>query len=212
MTGLWRRIAHNFQAGGVGAVLRRARERAREWWQHREEWVIYRLALPAPVTVAASDTKMSMDILTFEDLHRLEYFKALAFPEMIRERLAQGSTCHGFFVQGDLVNLAWTRMDHLELGPGLGVDVPGAACIYDCLTLPGHRGKGYYPASLRMLQHVFASRGVGEAVIAVDPGNRPSIVGIERAGFTEAGFVARSIRRGRATITSTGTFLARQRP
>jgi len=208
VTSVWQRVVYNLREGGVRGVLRRATERASEWWRYREEWLIYHMRTEDAVPLDAEI--MTTRSLAFDDLRRLGYFKALAFPQMIADRLTNGSTCHGFFVGDDLVNLAWTHVGHLELAPGFGLDVPDAVCIYDCVTLPGHRGKGYYPTSLRMLQHHFALRGIAEAAIAVDPGNRPSIVGIERAGFVRDGSVARTIRLGRGTVTVEGAHVVRQ--
>jgi GNAT superfamily N-acetyltransferase len=169
---LYRSLAYNFRQGGGRQLLRKGLWRARQWIESEASWLLYR---SRPVVDAPEINGRPLD---FDELKRLGYFKALAFPEMIRSRLAK-CTCYGFFVNTELATVAWTWEGYLELEPGLGIPVDGIA-IFDCWTIPKFRGRGIYTASLMRLAALAGERG---ATIAVDPGNIPSIRGIERAGF-----------------------------
>jgi hypothetical protein len=69
---------------------------------------------------------------------------------------------------------------------GFPGDVP---CIGQCKTDEACRGKRIYPYMLQYIaREVFATSRHGRIYILVSPSNKPSIRGIESAGFT---FVAR---------------------
>jgi RimJ/RimL family protein N-acetyltransferase len=138
------------------------------------------------------------------------YFKALAFPETIRARLNRGERCYGFFVDHELVNIAWTTRGALILEPGWSIDEAGSVGIYDCYTLPAHRGKGIYTDTLVRLLSGAQQEGARSAFIAVDPENRASIKGIERAGFTARYKLSRSRRFGKQWLRRSEVTAGRQ--
>jgi GNAT superfamily N-acetyltransferase len=136
----------------------------------------------------------------FEELRELGYFKAMAFPEVIRARLDSGALCHGFFLDGELVNIAWSSRGFLEMEPGVSICEGGCVGIFDCYTLPAHRSKGIYTDTLLLLIRAIGDEGGSTALIAVDPGNIPSIKGIERAGFKPLCRLTRVRRFGRQVL------------
>lgn len=56
-----------------------------------------------------------------------------------------------------------------------------------CLTFPGFRGRGLYPAALQAIQRYLKEQGYHRCFICVKDGNLPSIRGIEKSGFHLAG-------------------------
>ncbi len=58
-----------------------------------------------------------------------------------------------------------------------------------CLTLPEHRGKGLYPAALKVIQGYLKDRGYRRCFICVKDDNVSSIRGIEKSGYRLAGSV-----------------------
>jgi len=75
------------------------------------------------------------------------------------------------------------KIGYLELTPGIRIHDKDSIAIYDCYTPPAFRANGYYTDSLiRMLRQI-RDAGAARALIAVDPGNIPSIKAIERVGF-----------------------------
>lgn len=206
MRRLWKSLSYHFREGGTTQVVRQATGRLMSWMHGHEEWLVYRLAGTQDTT--ADLRLLTEEVLGLADLIRLEYFKAIAFPEGITQRLKNGATCHGFFLDGMLANIAWMQPNVLELAPGLELDIGDGVSIYDCFTIPAHRGKGVYPATLRILGTHAWPVGNGQVFIAVDPGNHPSITGIERAGFVRVGYVSRSVKFGRASVLASGVNLA----
>jgi hypothetical protein len=149
------------------------------WWEQRI--LVYRMEsrdweyLPR--------NSLRRELLDVSRLLQLEFFKAVAFPEAVQATLASGARCHGFFAGNELANIAWTRSAELDLGYGFSVRSENSIAIYDCHTLPVFRGRGIYPDTLYYLAREAFDEQTRFVFIAVDPGNAPSIRGIERAGF-----------------------------
>lgn len=62
----------------------------------------------------------------------------------------------------------------------------GEAYIHYCETEPGHRGRGLYPAMLRLIAARLAQMGIRRAYIACATNNEASVRGIVKAGFRYA--------------------------
>lgn len=198
MKTLWRHVEYNYREGGILQVLYKCVWRLQEWLWSESAWLIYRL----DVSTYQRGTRLPLErsSLGFSTLVQLQYFKALAFPEAIAGRLTSGAVCHGFFLGGELVNIAWTMHGYLELESGLIRPEQKSVGIFDCFTLPAHRAKGIYTDSLIALVQLIRSQGAGVALIAVDPVNHASIKGIERAGFQAFSLLRRVRRFGRESI------------
>lgn len=138
--------------------------------------------------------------LGFDDLIEVDYCKALAFPQYIRQRFNDGNTCHGFFVDNRLATIGWTSPGYIELDVGQRMPCPAALGMFDFYTYKEYRSRGYYTSALMQLILAAQHSGFGKAYIAVDPGNLPSIKGIERVGFTQAMRITRRIRFGVRTF------------
>lgn len=198
MKKLWRSLAYNYREGGLGEVIRKIVFRFREWFRSETSWLVYR------ADPGNRRSEPSLPLIRrepgFDSLYQNGYFKARAFPETTRARLAAGERCHGFLLAGELVNVAWTMRDHLVLEPGLSIDEEGCVGIFDCYTVPTHRSKRIYVDTLIRLLALAREEGAVRALIAVDPGNRPSIKGIERAGFVPLFRLTRRRRLGRQSL------------
>ncbi len=198
MKALWRHIEYNYGEGGLRQVLRKVFLHLGGWLWSESTWLIYKIDVADYHRELAA--RLDRRQVGFDSLLELRYFKAVAFPEIIQMRLDAGARCHAFFIGSELVNLAWTTVGYLELEPGLHIREAGCAGIYDCYTLPDHRSKGIYTGSLIQLIGVFAEEGVARVLIAVDPGNRPSIKGIEKAGFQPFYQLTRRRRFGKSSL------------
>jgi len=178
---LWRHFTHNYREGGFRQIVSKIFWRLGQWIRSDAEWLIYRQDLPG--SQLEPRLPLAESTLDFAALDELNYFKAHAFPEAMRARLASGDLCHGCFLDRELVNLGWTSRGYLEPGPGIRIYDEDSIAIYDCYTVPAFRSRGIYTDSLiRMLRQI-RDRGVSHALISVDPANIPSIKAIERAGF-----------------------------
>lgn len=198
MRALWQHIEFNYREGGLRQVLYKVFWRFQQWLWSESVWLVYRLE------VAGYQGQPRLPLvrspLELPALVQLRYFKAVAFPEGIQARLNSGAVCHGFFLDQELLNIGWTTNGCLELEGGLSI--PGENCIgvFDCFTLPAHRSKGVYTDTLISFARFIRDQGAAAALIAVDPGNLPSIRGIERAGFQPLFRLRRLRRFGRESM------------
>ena len=192
---LWRSISNNYREGGARQIVAKTGWRMQQWFRSETVWLIYRVSVEGyrhtPVL------ELDRRELGFDALRELGYFKALDWPEYIQGRLDSGAVCHGFFLDRRLVNIAWTTAGYLELEAGATVGDSRSVGVFDCYTLPAFRSRGIYTEALVMLVHAFRQRGVDGLLIGVDPGNLPSIKGIERAGFEPLYRLSRLRRLGR---------------
>jgi RimJ/RimL family protein N-acetyltransferase len=199
MTALWRSVTYNYREGGALQLARKLGGRLRSWLWSETAWLVY--------TVDLSDYQDEPKLplvrreMGLDELKEQGYFKVIAFPEVVRRRLAAGEQCHGFFLGGELVNIAWTTRDKLVLETRVwSINRERSMGIYDCYTAPAHRGKGIYTDTLVRLLGSAREQGVMTALIAVDPANRPSIKAIERSGFRPLHHLTRRRRAGRSSI------------
>ena len=181
MKQIWQSLAYNYREGGIGQPVRKIALRLRDWFWSETAWLVYRVDLSGYTREAALPLVRSE--LGFDSMCEQGYFKARDFEAATRARLDAGERCIGFFLGTDLVNVAWTTRGRLVLEAGLSLDDENCLGIFDCHTLPAYRSRGIYTDTLIRLLGLAREEGATVALIAVDPGNRPSIKGIERAGF-----------------------------
>lgn len=102
-----------------------------------------------------------------------------------RRRCGSGDECYATFHSGEPVNLNW-----LHFGPcyvyGLGLLIeagPSECYLYNVFTAPGHRGKGLYKSTQRLLIQRLAERGIVRVrqVVAFD-NSVPQLV-LPRLGY-----------------------------
>jgi len=192
MTMLLRQISHNYREGGARQVIRKVAFRVQAFVASKAVWTVYEIT-PVPYC-----GKATAHTFSFEELIRLRYFKAVSFPEAIRSRF-EIAECYGFVVDDCLASVAWLQPHSLDLDGS--TSLPAEYAIYDCWTDPRFRGRGFYPELLRILLGISHARGVSSVKIAVDPGNLPSIKGVERAGFQKKLLVVKTVRWGRTALS-----------
>lgn len=195
MQALWRHIQYNYDEGGIWQILYKTAWRFRQWLWSQSAWLLYRIDVAQYRLEPALSLRRSR--LGFDALRELQYFKAMAFPEMVRIRLNSGACCNGFFLNDELANIAWITRGYLEIEPGVSIHEDRCVGIFDCYTLPQHRSKGIYTDTLIRLIRDSREEGAKLALIAVDPENQASIHGIERAGFEPFYRLTRRRRFGR---------------
>ena len=192
----WRSVIFNYREGGIGQIGRKLLWRFTHWLRSDSAWLVYRMDGDPR---AAAALTLTCSHLGFEELRDLGYYKAVSFPEGIQSRLASGAVCNGFFVNRELANVAWTSEGFLEIETGVVVREGNCVGIFDCFTMPAHRGKGIYTDTLIRLTSEIHGRGA-TAFIAVDPENIRSIRGIEKAGFQPLYRLERVCRFGRTVL------------
>lgn len=87
--------------------------------------------------------------------------------------------------QGEIAGYGWIRYDAIQIDD-LRFRLPlppNHAYIWDCLTVPEHRGRGIFPGLLRFMLEQLRREGITEVWAGVEPGNEPSLRAFARAGF-----------------------------
>jgi len=87
-------------------------------------------------------------------------------------RCREGDQCYATYWRGEPVNLNWLHFGSCYVyGLGLWIEAQPSECyLYNVLTEPGHRGKGLYKNTQRILIEMLAERGITRVrqVVAVD--------------------------------------------
>ncbi|RPI25243.1 MAG: GNAT family N-acetyltransferase [Chloroflexota bacterium] len=122
-------------------------------------------------------------------------------PAGLQRRFSSGRRCLCAVLYGKIAAYGWVTFDEEQIGEmGMVIRLkPGEAYIWDCVTLPQYRRKGFYTA---LLTHVVAGlrqEGIGRIWIGTDLDNVPSLRGIARAGFSPVVDIAQTGSGGLAT-------------
>ena len=189
-----RKLAYHLRAGGPRGLAGKLMAYLRQEIWSDSQWLVYERLLTEEPAVASEP--LVRRELGFAELQRLGYDKAVAFPEGIKRRFEERNVCHGFYAGDELATIGWSSPEYLELDQDLRLAFPGAAGLFDFNTFEQFRYRGYYTNALRQLFVTMRQIGFRRAYIAVDPGNAPSIKGIERAGFRLKSRIVRRRRFG----------------
>lgn len=107
---------------------------------------------------------------------------SLSNVDRIDKRLTYYNRAYVGFYFGEIAHESWVSFDTL-LPSQFGFDSRVPVIGYSH-TEPQYRGKSIYPAVLNYILHDLRARSVSSnAYILVDPRNKASIRGIEKAGF-----------------------------
>jgi GNAT superfamily N-acetyltransferase len=113
--------------------------------------------------------------------------RAMDLPEssVVALRFETGRRCFVGRLENEIVTYGWVSQCDESVGE-LERDYrmrPGDAYIWDCATLPGHRGQGLYGALLNHITRTLHDEGVPRAWIGANLENVPSLRAFARAGF-----------------------------
>src|SRR5258708_29332459 len=118
-------------------------------------------------------------------------------PSVVLQRFARGCHCYAGRIEGKLATYGWVTFDEEDIGElGLSIRLKaGEAYIWNCATLPAHRGQRLYPALLAHIVGELHRQGLHRAWIGTDTDNLPSQTGMALAGFQPVGdvFISRAL-------------------
>jgi GNAT superfamily N-acetyltransferase len=158
----------------------------KQGWRARDRgtlWVFDRERLPlSPVPPRCVATFQELDEPLSEQLADV---MGVARSGVVRARLQSGRRCFVALAGEALVAYAWVSRDCEEVGELERVLVlsPGECYVWDCATVPAHRGNRLYTALLSHVLSRLADEGAQRVWIGATRANRPSIRGIALAGF-----------------------------
>lgn len=97
----------------------------------------------------------------------------------------EGNYAFGCYDDGTLMCYAWISVAKFGLKQ---LDLKSEdGYLWDHYTTPSYRGKGLHGTMIRICEHELYKRGKKKAIIFVANYNRASRVGVERAGYKQAG-------------------------
>jgi hypothetical protein len=112
-------------------------------------------------------------------------------PAVVVQRFDNGRHCYIGRIEGTLVTYGWVTFDEeciCELSLSIRLKA-GEAYIWNCATLPEHRGQRLYPALLTHIVGELYHQGLHRVWIATDADNLPSQSGMVLAGLQPIGDV-----------------------
>jgi phospholipase/carboxylesterase len=112
-------------------------------------------------------------------------------PAVVLQRFDNGRHCYIGRIEGTLVTYGWVTFDEEGIGElSLSIRLKaGEAYIWNCATLPEHRGQRLYPALLTHILGELHRQGLHRVWIGTDADNLPSQSGMAIAGLQPIGDV-----------------------
>ncbi|HVO33198.1 MAG TPA: GNAT family N-acetyltransferase [Elusimicrobiota bacterium] len=109
-------------------------------------------------------------------------------------RKARGDICYAVMDAQRCVHYAWLTRTLRDFGSlGLRVELPAKhAWIYDCFTVPSHRGRSIFPHVLIKIVGDMHRQAAERVWVDARVSNDASIRGILKAGFEEAALLQRT--------------------
>jgi GNAT superfamily N-acetyltransferase len=158
---------------------------------HRSELYVYAVA-PASLAPVPPLPGVSFLPLNADDLAGLGVDPEFRSRQLERLHRFGASYAWAGVVDGDVAHVSWLlppaaiRRDE----PRVFRPADDEWEITACETRPAFRGRGLYPAAIRYLAGVAASRGARLVLMKTTPGNTSSQSGMEKAGLHRAGSVS----------------------
>ena len=191
--GILERSILTFHNEGLGAVLRKLRNRLSKPLMHRHLLV---LELPFTGELPVIEPKIPV---TFEELGESDFGELIALrpyltEEVIRLRLGVGHRVYVGKLDGKIVYTLLVAIDKAYIGYlGLAFPLsPYEVYFGEAYTIPEYRGNHLHPVCMSFMSRTMRQLGYRHAVEFVYPHNQPALrsgykVGFERKGYL--GFV-----------------------
>ena len=178
----WRHFAYNLQEGGIRQVGSKILTKLSDFVAKDVTVVLYRVSVPD--YAMKPDLQLTHKIADCAELERINYFKILTFPEMIRERFARGHRCHVFYLDGEFVNLIWENKDAVFFSETHSVRLPDTMGLQDVFTRTEFRRRGINYAAHILIVNYAREAGYKYVVSAIDKGNVASLGTYRKAGYS----------------------------
>jgi hypothetical protein len=184
-----RRLALNWRAGGPRRIANKASARVARSVRLEHSSIAHLNNDPHP-DPPRPPPGIEIHELDEKSLVASGFFKAVAFPERVATRFAEGDRCVGIFFEGRIGHVAWMKFDAVPIDWGLPtVPVPGGVGIYDGFTLRDFRGRGAHTYSVLTRCSIAARLGADRVVSLITEENAASRHVNRKCGFEEAGRV-----------------------
>ncbi len=144
----------------------------------------FQLSRPIPEIKAGEDAEYSF--LNTKSREKAESLTSLVGKEIVNVRFNRGEVCGVARLNSEVVSYCWVAFQQAEVGE-INRTIKlrnNELYFYDAFTLPDYRGRGLFPALLTAILGFARSQGCSRALIFSLRENRPSVRGIEKAGFS----------------------------
>ena len=108
-------------------------------------------------------------------------------PGLSAERFRNADEFFGWEKDGQIVSWGWVTFRDRKIGQSIVPAQLGWAFLYNFHTHPEYRGQGLYPQLLTAIIRCLTKSGYCVLIIDVNSRNKPSLHGIEKAGFIHVG-------------------------
>lgn len=141
-------------------------------------------------SVAEPDPNLKIKELTTVDIDKMLEVMYLS-RHGLQKRFNQGERCFAVLEEDKIVSYFWAQFgfkDFNELHLKFRLR-SNQTWMCNAVTVKSARGRGLYPNIICHMAKTLAQSGINEAFIDVEPGNAPSIRGLEKAGSTRIALV-----------------------
>jgi RimJ/RimL family protein N-acetyltransferase len=154
-----------------------------------ETYGAFRFDLAEPIPPFSAGIPLSLRRATEDDFAR---FRTLPYPLRRHAQLHDHygiDECYLAFSEGAIAHLAWVYYPHeLDKHPTpFRILRRDEAAIANCVTVREFRGKGVYPAVIRVLLENLKQQGYQYCYMYIEIHNSASVRGVSKLGFTRVG-------------------------
>lgn len=146
---------------------------------------LFSFQLSRPIPEIEAEEGAEYYLLNPETRAEVESLTSLMGEEVVNARFDQGEVCGVAWFNSAVVSYCWVAFQQAKVGEINRIIKlrRNELYLYDAFTLPHYRGKGLFPALLIAILGLARSQGYSRALIFSLRENRPSVIGIEKAGF-----------------------------
>lgn len=144
----------------------------------------FQLSRSIPEVESGADAEYSF--LDNKSGEKIASLASLVGKDIVNARFNQGEVCGVAWSNSAVVSYCWLAFKQAEVGEINRIIKlrDNELYLYDAFTLPDYRGRGLFPALLTAILGFARSQGYSRALIFSNSKNRPSLRGIEKAGFS----------------------------
>jgi GNAT superfamily N-acetyltransferase len=144
----------------------------------------FQLSRSIPEVEAGADAEYSF--LDNNSGEKTASLVSLVGKDIVKARFNQGEVCGVAWSNSKVVSYCWLAFKQAEVGEINRIIKLSdkELYLYDAFTLPDYRGRGLFPALLTAILGFARSKSYSRALIFSNSRNRPSLRGIEKAGFS----------------------------
>ncbi len=147
---------------------------------------LFSFQLSRPIPEVETGVGAEYSFIDSKSGEKVESLASVVGKEIVNARFNQGEVCGVAWFNSAVVSYCWVAFQQAEVGEVNRIIKlrSNELYLYEAFTLPDYRGRGLFPALLTAILSFARSQGYSRALIFSLSKNRPSLRGIEKAGFS----------------------------